>query len=137
MELNTACPIAKRKPTRVDSLRKKWLLQRRQQSQDDYGLSSMLEENEFSKVLPENTFYRQRLNKLNIRPSFTRSFDSERRDSNELQNPSGVDGRWSNLVLHHVPDRRSSFLYRLETDDCHSVYSSRHASITGDDILSE
>nr|CAK6928380.1 unnamed protein product [Fasciola hepatica] len=67
----------------------------------------------------------------------SKDFDAERRCSNELQNTCGADVRLSNLVLHCLPDRRPSFIYRLETDDCYSVYSSRHTSITGDETLSD
>ncbi|CAM0512317.1 unnamed protein product [Fasciola hepatica] len=138
MELNNFDFKAAQNPTRLDSLRKKWLLQQRRQSHDDNGLSNTPEDDDFSMtLLPTNIFYRQKLNKLNIPPRFSRSFDAERRCSNELQNTCGADVRLSNLVLHCLPDRRPSFIYRLETDDCYSVYSSRHTSITGDETLSE
>ncbi|CAH8590521.1 unnamed protein product [Heterobilharzia americana] len=42
--------------------------------------------------------------------------------------------RGSNLVLQHITGRRGSFLYRQETNSGHSYYSSRHESITGDEI---
>ncbi|KAF5406428.1 hypothetical protein PHET_00047 [Paragonimus heterotremus] len=69
-------------------------------------------------------------------------FDAEHRSSTESQSVGGTtgaggEGRWSNLVLHHIPDRRASFLYRHESDDNPSVYSSRHASITGEEAQFE
>nr|CAH8865010.1 unnamed protein product [Trichobilharzia regenti]CAH8865012.1 unnamed protein product [Trichobilharzia regenti] len=42
--------------------------------------------------------------------------------------------RGSNLVLQHITGRRGSFLYRQDTNSGHSHYSSRHESITGDEL---
>ncbi|TGZ67729.1 hypothetical protein CRM22_004620, partial [Opisthorchis felineus] len=60
-------------------------------------------------------------------------FDIDRRPSSEIQLVQSGENRWSNLVLHHIPDRRCSFLYRGESDDNYSLYSSRHPSITGEE----
>ncbi|CAH8619372.1 unnamed protein product [Heterobilharzia americana] len=63
--------------------------------------------------------------------SIARSFDA---GANEGCQFRYEEHRGSNLVLQHITGRRGSFLYRQETNSGHSYYSSRHESITGDEI---
>ncbi|CAH8636666.1 unnamed protein product [Schistosoma rodhaini] len=61
----------------------------------------------------------------------TRSFDAGANDECQFRLE---EHRGSNLVLQHITGRRGSFLYRQETNSGHSYYSSRHESITGEEI---
>ncbi|CAL8082697.1 unnamed protein product [Calicophoron daubneyi] len=106
----------------------------RQKSHDENGSRDQQQDDDLPTRLPMHNFQARRYNKLGY-PCFTRSFDAERAGPiNDLQNPATPESRWSNLVLHHSAGRRPSFLYRLESDDVHSLYSSRHTSITGEDL---
>ncbi|CAH8864277.1 unnamed protein product [Trichobilharzia szidati] len=60
-----------------------------------------------------------------------RSFDAGANDGCQFRYE---EHRGSNLVLQHITGRRGSFLYRQDTNSGHSHYSSRHESITGDEL---
>ncbi|CAH8581504.1 unnamed protein product [Dicrocoelium dendriticum] len=124
---------AKRITSKYLSHRRQVNVPLRQQSTDEFTTdtrnTSHGYEDEFPDVPPTNRFMRRRYFKTaHGVPSFARSFDIERRTSNDVSSLHSGENRWSNFVLHHIPDRRSSFLYRCESDEGHSIYSSRRAS---------
>ncbi|KAF8571865.1 hypothetical protein P879_00181 [Paragonimus westermani] len=138
-----------RSTSRLASYRPYLNSQQRQKSHDEYAIGGYRnvhnhwqpQDGDLRMIAQMSKVHLRRFHKANVRfpPVFTQSFDAEHRSSTESQSGGGAtgpggEGRWSNLVLHHIPDRRSSFLYRHESDDNPSVYSSRHASITGEEV---
>ncbi|KAF7262379.1 Phosphodiesterase [Paragonimus skrjabini miyazakii] len=140
---------SRQRPTsRLASYRPYLNSQQRQKSHDEYAISGYRnfhnhwqpQDGDLRVIAQMSKVHLRRFHKANacFPPVFTQSFDAEHRSSTESQSVGGAtgvggEGRWSNLVLHHIPDRRASFLYRHESDDNPSVYSSRHASITGEE----